>query len=597
VTGAPASSGPAIESTPPYRRLLEFVGRRKRPLLLGLGAIALTQATALATPLVLRFAIDDLMREPTSGALIGYGAMLLVMGVLSGVFRFWARWMILATSRYIEHDIRCELFAHMQQLPPTSFQRYRIGDLMSRATNDLGAVRIMLGPAVMFLANTVLVFTVALATMVAIDPWLTLSVLPPLAIVTLVVKVFERAIHQHGAQVQAELAEMSALVQEMLTGVRLLRAYQQEASVIERLQAANDEYVWRNRALIIRQTLFFASLPAFFGCAAVIVLWRGSEAVIAGRMTVGQLVAFNVYLAMLGWPMVAFGWAANLWQRGMASWQRLLDVWDLPRAAIAALPAPSRRMHGEIELRDLVFGYGATPVLDGVSARIRAGETAAFVGATGSGKSTLLRLLARLHEPPPRSIFIDGVDVRDLPLAALRRAIGFVPQEPFLFSDSLADNIAFGLDARHPVRVERQPRIERAGAIACLDTDVRRFPDGYDTIVGERGLTLSGGQRQRAALARAVILDPPLLLLDDALSAVDAKTEAAILSRLKSVLRQRTSIIVSHRISTVRTADVIFVLDGGRIVERGSDAELLAGRGLYYELSRKQRLEEELAAS
>jgi ATP-binding cassette subfamily B protein len=636
---SPASATGYTRSVTPFRRLLGYVTRYRRDFLLGLACVVVNKAVALAAPLILSRAIDDLHRAVTRAKLFGYGSLLLGIGLAGGLFLFLSRRILIGASRHIEYDMRNDFLAHLQTLPQSYYQTHRTGDLMSRATNDLNAVRMMIGPSVMYAANTVLVFVVALAVMLSIDVRLTLVALIPLPFVSISVKYFGSAIHRRFEQIQAQLSEISAVAQEALSGVRVVRAYRQERAEAERFRASNEEYLRRNRRLIVLQGMFFPSMSFFLGLGTLLVLWIGSREVIRGRITIGQFVAFNAYLTMLSWPMIAFGWVTNMLQRGMASWKRMLEVLDTaPAIADAASPDAIRRAEpairrGEIEFRDLVFRYGDTLVLDHVSARIEAGQTVALVGVTGSGKSTLISLLARLHDPPRGTVFIDGVDVRDIPLAVLRGAIGFVPQEPFLFSDTLADNVAFGLDANswtgapggaggerrreerpgttpapppaphdparpvHPVRRLREAKTLAAAAVARLDKDVAGFPKGYETMVGERGITLSGGQKQRTALARAVVIDPRILILDDALSAVDTYTEEEILSRLRTVMRERTSIIVSHRISTVRDADQIFVLDGGRIVERGTHEELIERNGLYAELHRKQLLEEELAAS
>jgi ATP-binding cassette subfamily B protein len=583
---------------PAFVQLLPFLLRYKRAFLLGLGCVIVTTAIQLLSPWVLKNAIDDLNRGVTRPKLALYAALLLGIAIVGGLFRFLMRRILIGASRDIEYDMRNAFFARLQQMPLAYYQARRTGDLMSRATNDLNAVRTMIGPAVMYSANTAIVFVVAIILMASIDARLTLIALLPLPLVSVSVKYFGSAIHTRFEAIQAQLADLSAVVQETLSGVRVVRAYNQEPHELARFRAANDEYVRRNRVLIRLQGLFYPSMTLFLGFGSLLVLWMGSREAIRGRISVGEFVAFNAYLVMLSWPMIAFGWVTNILQRGMASWKRMLEVLDAhPGINDAAVTDAGRAIaiRGAVEIRNLTFTYpgATTPALDRVSLRIGAGETAAFIGATGSGKSTLISLLPRLHEPPPGTVLLDGVDVREIPLAILRGAVGFVPQEPFLFSDTIGDNIAFGSGADG----DSGDRIRAAAAIARLDKDVETFPKGYDTLVGERGITLSGGQKQRTAIARALFVDPRLLILDDALSAVDTYTEEEILTRLRGIMRQRTSLIVSHRVSTVRGADRIFVLDRGRIAEEGRHDELVARGGLYATLHRRQLLEDELAAS
>jgi ATP-binding cassette subfamily B protein len=571
--------------------------RYRRAFLTGFACVIVASAMALTAPWVLKYAIDDLNRGVTAGKVRLYAALLLALAAIGGFFRFLMRRIIVGASRDFEYDLRNDFFAALQRQHAGYFQQRRTGDLMSRATNDLSAVRMMIGPAVMYTSSTALTFVIALALMLSIDPRLTLIALVPLPLVSVVVRYFGSAIHHRFEKIQEQFSEISAVTQESLAGVRVVRAYRQESAEIERFRLANDEYMRRNRGLIRLQGAYYPSMGLLMGVGALLVLWLGSREVIGGRMTVGELVAFNTYLMMLGWPMIAFGWVTNLLQRGMASWKRMLEVLDAtPAIDDPAAPGPIQaagEIEGRIEFRNLTFAYGEHVVLRDVSAVIPAGTTAAIVGPTGSGKSTLLATIPRLTDAPPGTVLIDGIDVRDIPLRALRGAIGFVPQEPFLFSTTIAENISFGLDARDVT----PDGVAAAAAVARLDKDIASFPRGYDTMVGERGITLSGGQKQRTAIARALIVDPRVLILDDALSAVDTYTEEEILHRLREVMATRTSLIVSHRVSTVRDADQILVLVEGRIAERGSHDELLQLDGFYADLCRKQQLEEELAAS
>ena len=614
-------------------KLLPYLLRHGRRFAAGSVFLVCATAIQVVTPWVLKYAVDDLAAgipggdDAAGGRLRLYAGVIIAMACAGGVCRFLMRRIIIGASRDVEYDLRNVFFAHLQRLPRAWFQAHRTGDLISRATNDLSAVRMMAGPAVMYTATTSLTFVAALVLMLSISPSLTLLALLPLPVVSIVVKRFGDVIYDRSERIQAQLAHLSAIVQEALAGVRVVRAYRCEQVEIDRFRNANREYVARNRQMIHVQGVFHPSLALFLGLSALVVLWIGSRQVIAGRLTVGDLVAFNAYVAMLSWPMIAFGWVTSMLQRGLAAWRRMLEVLEVEPAAarVAALDAgavacPSgagpdaagpgasgpggsaasvgpAAIHGRVEFRDLTFAYNGRNVLANVSACVEPGQVLALVGPTGSGKSTLVDLLPRLFDPPRGTVFVDGVDVRDLPPPVLRGAIGYVPQEPFLFSTTVAENVAFGAvdaGAGSPREVAAsgtlRAAVERAAAVAQLDGDVRAFPDGFETTVGERGITLSGGQKQRVALARALVADPRILILDDALSAVDTHTEEAILSRLRVVMRQRTSIVVSHRISTVRDADLILVLDDGRVVERGTHDALVAQEGVYAGLYRKQLL-------
>ena len=582
----------------PLQKLFPYLVRHRRSFAVGSVFLVLATAIQLISPWVLKYAIDDLTAGVTRAKLGLYAGLLVGIALVSGGCRFLMRRIIVGASREIEYDIRNAFFAQLQRLPLAYFQANRTGDLMSRATNDLNAVRMMAGPAIMYSATTCIVFVVAVALMLSISPRLTLFVLLPLPLVSVAVKAFGSAIYRRSEQIQAQLAHLSAVAHEALAGVRVVRAYGREAVETERFRGANEEYLHRSRAVIHLQGLFYPSMGLFLGLSALIVLWLGTREVIQGRMTVGDFVAFNAYLVMLSWPMIAFGWVTNMLQRGLAAWRRMLDVLDAEPAIEDPGPHPvlatPKDIRGRIEFRDLSFAYNGQPVLEHVSATVEPGQMLALVGPTGSGKSTLVDLLPRLFDPPPRSVLVDGIDIREIPLPVLRGSIGYVPQEPFLFSNTIAENVAFGAIGDESAR---SAAVTDAVAVARLDKDVHDFPQGFETTVGERGITLSGGQKQRAALARALLTDPRILILDDALSAVDTQTEDEILSRLRGLLRQRTSIVVSHRISTVRDADLILVLDHGRVIERGTHDELLAHGGLYADLYEKQLLEQELEES
>jgi len=558
----------------------------------GLAFLVVTALLASASPWVLRLAVDDLTLTLTRQKLWTYALAIVALVAGEGLFRYGTRLTLIGMSREIEYELRQDLFSHLCRLAPAYYHTHRIGDLMSRATNDLAAVRMVLGPGIMYSANTAATFVTALALMAAISPRLLAASLLPLLAVAWLVRRFGRSIHDRSEQVQAQLAHLSALVQENLAGARVVRAYVQEAAEQRHFQTANEEYMRRSRRLIVLVGGLQPMIITMLSLGAVLVLWLGGRMVAAHAITLGGFVAFTVYLGMLHWPTIAIGWVTNIVERGEASMGRCLELLDAPVGIADSSAAPVSEVQGAVEFRGLSFAYAGGPVvLQGIDLSVPAGTSVAVVGPTGSGKSTLVGLLPRLHDPAPASLFIDGHDVRDLPLTTLRRSIGYVPQEAFLFSNTLRANIAFGvLDP--PAELGR---VEWSAEAAQLAGDVREFPDGYETPIGERGITLSGGQKQRAALARALVRDPRILILDDALAAVDAQTEERILANLKALALGRTTFIVSHRVSAVRWADLIVVLRAGRIVERGRHDELILAGGYYADLHRRQLLEEEMA--
>ena len=578
----------------PLQRLLRYFAPYRRTIIFGVSCVLMTNLIKLSSPFVLGSAIDDLNTDVTGEKFLRYGGLIIAIALGMGVFLFLQRRALINMSRHIEYDLRNDFYTHIQRLPLEFFQNNRTGDLMARATNDLGAVRMIVGPALMYSVNTIFATAILVPLMVRVNWRLTLLAFISMPLVAYATHFFGSRIHQRFEQVQDYFGTVSNRAQESLAGVRVIRAYTQERAEIESFKKINHEFVNRNISLIKLSSLFHPILQLFIGFGFVAVLWYGGGLVISEEITLGQFFEFNLYLGYLIWPMIALGWVINLFQRGMASMGRMHKILSIePAIKDADELKEIASIEGEIEFRNLTFSYeGASqPSLKDINLRIPAGQTVAFVGAVGSGKSTLMNLVPRLLDAEAGQVLIDGRIIREIPLRALRSSIGYVPQETFLFSDSIADNIAFGVE--DATREEIEEAAEQAG----IATDITEFPDGYETVLGERGITLSGGQKQRTAIARALIRRPKILILDDALSAVDTYTEEKILRHLRVQMQGRTSLIVSHRVSTVKDADLIVVLDDGWIAELGTHDELIARGGLYAELYEKQLLEEELAAS
>jgi len=580
------------------RTLLPYFRPYRRGVALGLVCAALANVLQIAAPYLTKLVIDGLS-DPgvTRGRIVALGALIVAAAAVGGFFRFAMRQLLNGISRRIETDLRNDFFRHLLRLDATFYGTTRTGDLMSRATNDTSAVRQAAGPAVMYLVNTAVTFVFALGMMLWISSRLTLLAMIPMVGLPAIVLGFGRVIHRRYEQIQEQFAALSTFVQENLSGVRIVRAYTREREETKRFDAYNDDYRARNMALVRTSGAFHPLLGLLSGIAMVLVTGLGGIEVMAGGITLGDFVAFSMYLTMLVWPMIALGWVVNLFQRGKASMGRLNVVLRAQPAVLTpAAPIPLRDVRGEVEFRGVSFRYPGTEraVLQDVSFVAKAGETVAVVGPTGAGKSTLVALLTRLYDPTSGEILLDGIPLTHVDPSQLRAHIGMVPQDAFLFSDTIERNIGLGLGGSMVDDAEETDPVRRAAKVAQLDEQILEFPARYQTMLGERGINLSGGQKQRATLARALARDPAVLVLDDALSAVDTHTEAAILGDLRGAVRGTTAFIISHRVSAVMHADQILVLDDGRIVERGKHADLIVADGTYARLLRRQLLEEGL---
>lgn len=572
--------------------LLPYMKRYRRGYVWGALAVVLNNAIWIFFPMIIGVAMDDLLRHGvTRQKILYYAAILAGIALIKGVFLFLTRWIIIGISRDIEFDLRNDLFLQLEKQAPEYYQQRRTGDIMARMTNDLSAVRMLLGPAIMYSANTLLFTIGALYFLLRISPFLTLVALAPLPIASILVQKMGRKIHDRFERIQAMFSDISAQAQENFSAARLVRAFAQEEAQMKAFEASNREYVRRGLRLVQLMGMLWPTLEFLLGAAMVIVLLVGGHEVIAKSITPGEFASFTIYTLMLTWPMIAFGWVVNLVERGTASVIRIHELL-LEKPTIDDRDATIERgrpIVGDVEFRKLSFSYDGMQVLRDISLKIPAGSSLALVGLTGAGKTTLVNLIPRLYDAPAGTVLIDGRPVREYRLEDLRRSIGFVPQETFLFSETIRENILFGAPDANA-----QEMLDAAEA-AHIRTEFEEFPRGFETMVGERGLTLSGGQKQRSSLARALVCDPRILILDDALASVDTYTEERILEELRRRMQGRTTILISHRVSTVRNADRIAVLAGGRIAELGTHDELIARQGYYYDLYEKQKMEEELA--
>src|SRR5271165_5546488 len=575
------------------RPLLPYLKRYRWGFVVGALCILFSNGAQAGLPRVIGNAAQSLESGVTRHKLLIFTLQVLALALVRGIFLFLTRWIVIGISRDIEFDLRNDLFAHLETLSYSYYQRMRTGDIMARMTNDLNAVRMLLGPAIMYSANTLVFTAAALSFMWRISPKLTFYAFLPLPVVSIVIQYFGRRIHERFERIQAMFSDISARAQENFSGARVIRAYVQEEAEIASFETANQEYIARSLKLVRLMGMLWPTLELMLGLAIVIVLWIGGGEVLAGRMEIGGFAAFNIYMMQLTFPVIALGWVVSIFQRGTASLIRLNEILqeqpEIKDERKTRDDAGDQHVQGEIEFRGLNFAYDGKPVLHDLNLRISAGSSMAIVGPTGSGKTTLVNLIPRIYDAAPGMVLIDGRPIRDFTLASLRQNIGFVPQETFLFSERIRENIALGVESA------TDEEIRAAAEAANIANDVEGFPEQYQTMVGERGITLSGGQKQRTAIARALIRNPRILILDDALSSVDTHTEDKILNHLREVMQGRTTIFISHRVSTVRNADRIAVLHGGQIVELGTHDELLALNGYYSDLYNKQLLEEELA--
>jgi ATP-binding cassette, subfamily B, multidrug efflux pump len=571
-----------------------YLWKYRRGMLLGMGSLLMTDLTKAALPLAIRAGIDSLMKGFRLTLVFEFAALVVLLSLVRGIFQYWMRVILIGISRDIEYDLRNDLFSHIVTLSQDFYAKYRTGDIMARATNDLNAVRMMLGPGIMYFTETFFTALFLIGVMGYVDWRLTLFCLIPAPLVSFAVIFFGRRIHDRFEIIQEMFSDISSRVQENLSGVRVIRAYAQENAEIRKFELLNQDYVAQNIRLARLSAFFMPLLQALIGIGFLTVLLAGGYQLLAHRISLGSFVMFNTYMGILIWPMIALGWVVNLMQRGTASWSRIMALMhekpSIQRRNSSSPLSPSYSVLGAIRFEGVEMKYPSGYALKDITLKIPAGATVAIVGHTGSGKSTLVNLIPRLTDPTLGSVFLDGVDLRDLDPEWLRRQIGFVPQETFLFSATLAENIAWGVD--HAT----QDEIARAAELAGLAPDIASFPDGYGTVIGERGITLSGGQKQRVAIARAVLRNPKILILDDALASVDTLTEERILTGLAGVMRGRTTILISHRVSTVQNASQIFVIEHGEVAEQGTHAQLIQSGGYYADLYQKQLLEEELEA-